>query len=43
MHWALATPGNEIRPMPTGHWVMVQQPQPFNDHLAGWLARTPAG
>lgn len=38
-----ATPGNEIRAMPTGHWVMVQQPQPFNDHLAGWLARTPAG
>ncbi len=38
-----AQPGSEVQPMATGHWVMVQQPQLFNQHLATWLARTPAG
>ena len=36
-----ALPGNEVRPFDTGHWVMVQQPQAFNDSVAAWLRRTP--
>lgn len=37
-----ATPGGEVRAMPTGHWVMVQQPQAFADAVARWLAHAPS-
>lgn len=35
-----STPGNAAHGLATGHWVMVDQPQAFNDHLLQWLAAT---
>lgn len=35
-----ARPGNRVLGLPTGHWVMLQQPQAFNAALLGWLAET---
>lgn len=32
-----ATPGGAVRGLPTGHWVMVQQPEAFNRILLDWL------
>jgi len=32
-----ALPGGQVRPFETGHWVMVSDPQGFNDCVAGWL------
>lgn len=37
-----ARQGCEVRPFRTGHWVMVEQPQAFNQCVGDWLARTPA-
>jgi pimeloyl-ACP methyl ester carboxylesterase len=33
-------PGCEVHGLATGHWVMVQQPEVFNQLLSNWLART---
>ncbi len=33
-----ARPGCAVRPFPTGHWVMAQQPDAFNQCVSGWLA-----
>ena len=33
-----ARPGNLVRAFPTGHWVMSQQPEQFNEVVGGWLA-----
>jgi len=38
-----ARPGNAVVEFDTGHWVMAEQPQRFNEVMAEWLARTPAG
>jgi pimeloyl-ACP methyl ester carboxylesterase len=35
-----ARPGNRVIGLPTGHWVMVQRPQEFNDAVLAWLAET---
>lgn len=35
-----ALPGGEVLGLPTGHWVMVQAPDAFNERLLGWLDRT---
>ena len=35
-----ALPGGEVLGLPTGHWVMVQAAQAFNERLLGWLDRT---
>ena len=35
-----ALPGGEVLGLPTGHWVMVQAPQAFNERLLAWLDRT---
>ena len=32
-------PGNEVVEFDTGHWVMSDQPQRFNEVVAGWLGR----
>lgn len=32
-----AHPGSAAHGLPTGHWVMVEQPQVFIGHLSGWL------
>ena len=32
-----AKPGNQVRAFPTGHWVMSQQPEQFNQVVDGWL------
>lgn len=37
-----ASPGCAVRPFPTGHWVMAQQPEAFNLCVANWLAAQPA-
>lgn len=37
-----ATPGCAVRPFATGHWVMAQQPDAFNQCVAQWLAGQPA-
>ena len=31
-------PGNQVRAFTTGHWVMSQQPQQFNQVVDAWLA-----
>ncbi len=33
-------PGGRVLALPTGHWVMVQAPQVFNDAVLQWLADT---
>jgi pimeloyl-ACP methyl ester carboxylesterase len=33
-------PGNRVVGLHTGHWVMVDKPQEFNDEVARWLAAT---
>jgi len=36
---ALATrPGSQVRALETGHWVMSEQPQQFNQIVHAWLA-----
>jgi hypothetical protein len=35
-----ARPHSRVVPLPTGHWVMVQRPQVFNDTVRSWLAET---
>jgi pimeloyl-ACP methyl ester carboxylesterase len=35
-----ARPHSRVVPLPTGHWVMVQRPQVFNDTVRAWLAKT---
>lgn len=35
-----ARPHNRVLALPTGHWVMVQRPQEFNDTVRAWLAET---
>jgi pimeloyl-ACP methyl ester carboxylesterase len=37
-----ATPGCRVVPMPTGHWLMLEQSQAFNRELRDWLTG-PAG
>ncbi len=37
-----AVPGNRVLGLPSGHWVMLQQPHAFNAALLDWLAGTPA-
>ncbi len=36
-----ARPGSKVQGFPTGHWVMVQQPDAFNTCLLEWLGNTP--
>lgn len=31
---------NRVIALPTGHWVMVQEPRAFNEAIAAWLAET---
>jgi hypothetical protein len=31
---------NRVIGLPTGHWVMAQQPKEFNNSLLAWLAET---
>lgn len=38
-----ARPGCRVIGMPTGHWVMVQQPAVFNATVLEWLQRTDVG
>jgi pimeloyl-ACP methyl ester carboxylesterase len=33
-----AQPGSRVLTFDTGHWVMVEQPEQFNDAVADWLA-----
>lgn len=40
--WVGAQPGNKVEAMATGHWVMVQQPEPFNRCVADWLRASEA-
>lgn len=35
--WVGAQRGNAVRAMPTGHWVMVHQPQEFHRCVLDWL------
>jgi pimeloyl-ACP methyl ester carboxylesterase len=35
-------PGSEVVEFDTGHWVMAQQPQRFNDVVGRWLRAVPA-
>ena len=42
--WAdnlLQTAGNQVLEFDTGHWIMTQQPQPFNQAVMAWLTSTP--
>ena len=32
-----STPGCKVQAFPTGHWVMLEQPQPFVDCVRAWL------
>lgn len=32
-----AQPGNRVMALPTGHWVMVEQPEAFAQAVRGWL------
>ena len=34
-----AKPGNQVVAFETGHWVMAQQPERFNEVIRSWLAR----
>lgn len=36
-----ATPGCAVQGFRTGHWVMVQQPEAFNQCVGEWLVKTP--
>jgi pimeloyl-ACP methyl ester carboxylesterase len=36
-----ARPGNRVLGLPTGHWVMVEQPEAFNEAVRTWLADQP--
>jgi pimeloyl-ACP methyl ester carboxylesterase len=36
-----ARPGCAVRPFSTGHWVMAQQPDAFNQCVIEWLAGRP--
>jgi pimeloyl-ACP methyl ester carboxylesterase len=38
-----ASPGGAVHGLPTGHWVMIQQPEAFNRILLGWLQATHTG
>ena len=38
-----ARAANRVIALPTGHWVMVQKPQAFNEAVATWLAETQPG
>jgi cis-3-alkyl-4-acyloxetan-2-one decarboxylase len=35
-----AQPVNRVLGLPSGHWVMIEQPREFNDALLSWLAET---
>jgi len=37
-----ASPGCAVHAFPTGHWVMAQQPEAFNQCLGKWLVDQPA-
>ena len=37
-----ARPDCAVRAFPTGHWVMVQQPQAFNQCVRAWLQASDA-
>ncbi len=34
-----ARPGCAVQPLSTGHWVMVQQPEAFNQRVVDWLVK----
>ena len=36
------TPGSAVHGLPTGHWVMVEQLQAFNEHVLKWLQEATA-
>jgi len=36
----VAQPGHRVIGLPTGHWVMVQQPKEFNEAVLTWLSET---
>lgn len=36
-----AVPGNAVQGLQAGHWVMVNQPEAFNQLVSDWLASTP--
>jgi pimeloyl-ACP methyl ester carboxylesterase len=40
--WLRSKPGNEVHAVKSGHWVMVDQAEQFNQLVGDWLARTPA-
>lgn len=45
-HWAdrvRARPGCRVVAMPTGHWVMTQKPDAFNEAVLNWLRHTDNG
>jgi pimeloyl-ACP methyl ester carboxylesterase len=35
-----AQPGSRVLALPTGHWVMTQKPEAFNNAVLQWLAQT---
>ena len=37
-----AQPGNQVLALETGHWVMSQQPQQFNQAVEAWLSSAAA-
>jgi cis-3-alkyl-4-acyloxetan-2-one decarboxylase len=38
-----ARPGCRVLGLPTGHWVMLQRPEAFNQALLDWLEQSPDG
>lgn len=42
LDWLLAKPGNAVVAMDSGHWVMVQQPERFNQVIGEWFSVPPA-
>jgi pimeloyl-ACP methyl ester carboxylesterase len=37
--WLQAQKGSQVVEFDTGHWVMLNQPERFNQVVAGWLSR----
>ncbi len=42
LDWLRSRPGNAVVEMDTGHWVMVQQPEQFNQVIGDWFLSPPA-
>jgi cis-3-alkyl-4-acyloxetan-2-one decarboxylase len=41
--WLRARPANRVVEFDTGHWIMLQQPERFNQAVSGWLAELHQG